>query len=82
MASLPRVAPMKYFLLVYDRSRGELAEQPLEFSDHDATLRARFDIELTRRAGDIEVVVLGGEDLESLSKTHPRYFRRSGEPVG
>lgn len=73
---------MKYFLLVYDRPRGELVETPQEFADHLEALDARFERENADPNPDHEVIVLGGESLESLVDTHARYFRRSAaEPV-
>lgn len=82
MPGTHRVCHVKYFLLVYDRPRGELIEEPRVFDDHAAALSARFEHEMTDPNRDHEVIVLGGESLEALAETHARYFRRSAEPVG
>jgi len=77
------VGHVKYFLLVYDRPRGELVETPREFADHLEALDARFEREKTDPNPDHEVIVLGGESVESLAETHARYFWHSAaEPVG
>jgi hypothetical protein len=65
---------VKYFLLVYDRPRGALVEEPREFDDHLAALRVRFDRERNDHNANHEIVVLSGEDVESLKRTHSRYF--------
>jgi hypothetical protein len=65
---------MTYFLLVYSRSKGELVGQPLSYPSHAEALRARFRREAHTTDPDIEIVVLGGESIESLMQTHSRYF--------
>lgn len=72
---------MKYFLLVYDRPQGRLVEKPRVFSNHLQALEARFELEQSDHDTDHEVVVIGGETLESLKTTHSRYFERSDELV-
>jgi len=72
---------MTYFLLVYDRSKGELIEVPREFAEHADALSARFEREMADHNPDHEVVVLGGESVEALAETHARYFRRAPETV-
>jgi hypothetical protein len=79
---LPRVDVVTYFLLVYDRSQGKLIEDPRAFGDHADALNARFELEAKGFDPDVEIVVLGGESVESLAATHARYFQRSAEPVG
>lgn len=67
---------MRQFLLVYDRSEGQII-QAGEYRQPGAALRARFEAE--RRHGDnrdIEVVVLGADSWASLFRTHSRYFTR------
>ena len=69
---------MSYFLLVYDRRQGHLMKSPIVFSDADAAraLDARFKLEDAHRLEpDIEVVLLGADSLESLRRTHARYFK-------
>ena len=65
---------MRYFLLIYDRSKGDLVEKR-EFDDRHQALRERFSREVrwhSRR--EYEVVVLGAESEEALRHTHGRYF--------
>jgi hypothetical protein len=74
---------VKYFLLVYRRSAGRLAEPPQDLgSDRDAALRVRFERERRERADpDVEVVVLGAASLDALKRTHARYFKTFDELV-
>ncbi len=66
---------MFYFLLVFDRPKGEILLSEPYRSSADA-LRARFKQERKYRTNpDIEVVVLGADSMESLRRTHSRYFR-------
>ena len=79
-ASMPRpgnVPSMTYYLLVFDRRRGQLVEMVREFSDATEAMRARLFREANPqelRSSDIEVVVLGAASREALEKTHSRYF--------
>jgi hypothetical protein len=65
-----------YFLLVFDRSAGQLVEAIREFRDANEAVRARIDREATARAAgqDLEVVVLGAASRAALERTHSRYF--------
>ncbi|MDA8148520.1 MAG: hypothetical protein M0Z93_07040 [Actinomycetota bacterium] len=72
---------MRYFLLVYDRRAARLASAPQVFDDQKEALRSRFDLERSWPGGDVEVVVLGGESLESLKTTHARYFANGFLPA-
>jgi hypothetical protein len=72
---------MRYFLLVYDRRGARLTSAPQVFDDQQEALGARFDIERSGLGDDIEVVVLGGESLESLKTTHARYFGSDSLPA-
>jgi hypothetical protein len=72
-----------HFLLVYDRSAGQLLErQAFPQERAGEALRARFDCE--RRYADrpsIEVVVIGAESEEGLRRTHASYFATPSELV-
>lgn len=72
---------MTYFLLVYDRRGGRLTSAPKAFDDQQEALRARFELERSGLEDDIEVVVIGGESLESLKTTHARYFEHGAFPA-
>ena len=65
---------MTYFLLVFDRGRGQLVQDVEEFEDAESAIRARFQRETDHPDPTIEVVVLGAQDREALEKTHSRYF--------
>jgi hypothetical protein len=68
-----RVTPMKYFLLVFDRSQQKLIEVE-EFADAERAVRARFQRETAELGPDVEVVVLGAANEEALKNTDSRYF--------
>lgn len=74
---------MAFFLLVYDQAAGKVIRLT-EYSDadQDAGLQARFDLELQHRLEpNIEVVLLGARDEETLRETHGRYFKTVGELI-
>lgn len=70
---------MRYFLVVYDRASGkQLALK--EFAPREDATRERFEREIVERErAGVEVVVLGASSIESLRKTHSRYFRSLGQ---
>jgi hypothetical protein len=66
---------VKYFLICFNRPLGQVVGDIVEFDDADEAVRARFHWEeLVDDNPNIEVVVLGASDRESLAKTHSRYF--------
>jgi hypothetical protein len=65
---------MTYYLLVFDRRRGQLVEDVQPFSDASEAMSARFHREAVLTSPDIEVVVLGAASREALENTHSRYF--------
>jgi hypothetical protein len=69
---------MSYFLLVYDRRRGKLKRQPKQFSSAQLAdaVRERFALE-RKYASDknTEIVLLGGDSIATLRRTHGRYFK-------
>ncbi|MGH9132059.1 MAG: hypothetical protein ACRDWV_10425 [Acidimicrobiales bacterium] len=70
---------MRYFLLVYDRRRGQIVEES-DFEHEPDALKERFAVE--ERLGfssGLEVVVLGAESREALRLTHARYFQSADE---
>jgi hypothetical protein len=74
---------MSYFLLVYDRSAGELRELR-EFGDADreAALAERFAREReTEGRQDLEIVLLGAPSEAALRRTHSRYFKSAREQL-
>ncbi len=72
---------MSHFLVVYDRSTGELCELT-EFGDDEAdrAARARLERELAERTHpEIEVVVVTSPSRAALERTHARYFKSVSE---
>lgn len=75
---------MRYFLIVYDRSRG----QRRELTEFAAGERVRALEERTRRERDaldrpeLEVVLLAAESRTDLERTHGRYFKSVEELAG
>lgn len=70
------MAPIRFFLIVYDRRAGQLVEDPpREFDDQDVALDAYAAAE--RQHGDdrnVEVVMVGADSLETVRQTHSNYF--------
>ncbi len=70
---------MNHYLMVFDRSKGEILRLH-RYNDRNAALRARFAEEQGHRGEpDIEVVVLGAVSGASLRRTHGRYFKNFDE---
>lgn len=66
-----------YFLLQYNRSKGELVSiQEYVEDQRDQANDDRLVAELAHHRDncDLEVVLLEAQDLASLQKTHRRYF--------
>jgi hypothetical protein len=78
-----RMSDRKFFLIVYDRQKGQI----LEMTDFSAAegkraLEVRFAREKAERnSPEVEVVVLGARSREDLMKTHSRYFKSVRELV-
>lgn len=67
---------MTHFLLVYDHVRGVLISRE-EFSDADDAGRRYAEVEREHFSGDIEVVLVGSDSIETVMRTHGNYFGRS-----
>jgi hypothetical protein len=77
------LAPVRRFLIVFDRPSGHLVDEVKEFDQDSEALAAPFVRERQERGNpDIEVVVLRAENREALEKTHSRYFGKTGDLVG
>lgn len=63
---------MRHYLIVYDRSDGEIVLLQ-RFSDPQEALARRFAYERYAKPSE-EVVVLSGASLEAVRRTHGRYF--------
>jgi hypothetical protein len=72
---------MKLFLIIYDKSVGEVTEvREYGEADRAQALRDRFRHERANRSNPaIEVVLLGGESEQAVRKTHSRYFKTTRE---
>jgi hypothetical protein len=65
----------QHYLLIYDRQQGKVIRRA-SFSRPDAALAARFDAEREFSGrSEIEVVVLGADSWQELTRTHSRYFK-------
>jgi hypothetical protein len=76
---------MIFFLVEYDRARGEIATlKTFSDSQRRAAEKARLEMEigLNRDEIDREVVILEAESEEALRRTHRRYFETLSELVG
>lgn len=73
---------MTTFLLVYDRSVGQLVRQQ-EFGSSTDAMKARFRAEAEFRGRpEIEIVALSAESENDLKRTHGRYFFSLAELAG
>lgn len=72
---------MRSFLIVYDRSSGDLVKlQEYAPEDRARALADRFAIEAQERHNpSVEVVVLSASSREALERTHSRYFHTPAE---
>lgn len=69
---------MKHFVIVFNRSKGEIIDSVIEFSEGErsAALSKRFELERTYNSRpEVEVVSLGAASLDDLKRTHTRYFK-------
>lgn len=63
------------YLVIYDRRAGEIVRHRRFQTAADA-LAARFEAEHEFcEEPDVEVVVLGADSWDALSRTHSRYFK-------
>lgn len=69
---------MNHFLIVYDRTSGDsLSLKEFDSGSGDIDLQERFVLERVHKdEPNIEVIVLGSSSLESLKRTHSRYFEQ------
>lgn len=68
---------MKEFVIVFDRPTGDILEM-VEFngSDRGRAMAELFDRENKyKHQPSVEVVMLGADSLETLKRTHMRYFK-------
>ena len=65
---------MKSFVIEYHRKTGELRIR--EFQDSDLAISDRINKYRNRESSDVEVVSIQADSLETLRRTHSRYFFR------
>jgi hypothetical protein len=64
-----------YYLLVFNRRRGELVREIEEFADQRVAMVERLRLEIENKHNpDLEIVVLGAESRAAMENTHSRYF--------
>ena len=71
--------PLHHYLLLYDIKHQKLIDA-IDFGN-DAAAAARAYTEKEREHYDerkIEIVLLGADSLDTIRKTHPHYFDRTG----
>lgn len=68
------MSDLKHFLLVFDHARGELVLCD-PFDDVEAALRAYSAAEREHEAnGQLEIVLIGSDSIETVKRTHSNYF--------
>lgn len=63
---------MPGFLIEFNRRTRE--RRVREFVDHGEAMQLRLQLEATREDADIEIAALISPSLETLQRTHSRYF--------
>jgi hypothetical protein len=72
---------IKHFLVVYDIPNGLAHVESFE-RNYDAALVAYAEAEANyRRDGNVEVVLLGSDSIETLERTHSSYFELAEKHV-
>ena len=65
---------LQHFLLVYDLGAQCLIDQQ-EFSDGDEAATAYAALERHYKGrGDLEIVLVGADSIETIKRTHAHYF--------
>jgi hypothetical protein len=73
---------VKHWLIVYDRTKGELLRCTEYRSDLSGELAILDRFAVERAHPELEVVVLGGDSLDTIKRTHSRYFANEAAPPG
>lgn len=64
---------IKHFLVSFDPSSGKTDVQPFD-TDYDGAIAAYSKAERANRGGNLDIVLLGADSLETIKKTHSSYF--------
>lgn len=68
---------MAGFVIEYNRLSGERRIHSFPGTQgHRDALRRRLELEATRESGDWEIVSLNSDSIETVRRTHARYFER------
>lgn len=68
---------MPGYVIEYDRLTGEAHVTPFEQpGGHRLALKYRLKLESERTSNDIEIVSLVSDSIETVKRTHSRYFGR------
>jgi hypothetical protein len=75
---------LKYFVVEYERPTGTLRLcKEFTGTDYAGAAKLRFERDLANREHpEVEIVLLGTDSLETLKKTHGRYFYTVSELAG
>lgn len=66
---------MPGFLVIYNRKSRDWSVQEFDGADgHKAALLRRLELEHDRTDQDVEIASLNSDSLETVKKTHSRYF--------
>lgn len=73
--------PLRHFLIIFDSKRQKLIAADDVGSDREQAVRrlAACELEYGLDRGDIQIVLLGAESLETVRRTHSQYFSVSAE---
>lgn len=70
-------SPVRNFLLIYDRERGELLSHDDYGTDMAAAVQAYQDAEHQHMGNRrIDIVLVGSDSIDSIKVTHANYFSR------
>jgi hypothetical protein len=73
---------MPGFLIQYNRRTG--AHEVTSFTEdrgYQEAIKARMRLEKDREDMDVEIVSLMGDSLETIKRTHSRYFQTDDQPA-
>ena len=69
---------LKYFLLVYELSAGDLLAVT-EFDSQAEAEAAYVAAEREHPASDIQVLLFAADSIDTVKQTHPHYFEQASE---
>lgn len=70
---------IQHFLVIYDVRAAKVSVKPYG-TDYDAAIKAYADAEdAARDRGDLDIVLLSADSLETIKRTHSSYFDVGGK---